>query len=45
MQLSQYANDGRRVDLDALNQTMEKRNVIPKLRSNIPAGLSATSGT
>jgi hypothetical protein len=45
MQLSQYANDGRRVDLDALNQSMDKRNVIPKLRSNIPAGLSATSGT
>ncbi len=45
MQLSQYANDGRRVDLDALNQSLDKRNVIPKLRSNIPAGLSATSGT
>ena len=45
MQLSQYANDGRRVDLDALNQSMDKRNVIPKLRSNIPAGLSASSGT
>jgi hypothetical protein len=45
MQLSQYANEGRRVDLDALNQSMDKRNVLPKLRSNIPAGLSATSGT
>ena len=45
MQLSQYANDGRRVDLDALNQSLDKRNVIPKLRSNIPAGLSATAGT
>jgi hypothetical protein len=45
MQLSQYANDGRRVDLDALNQSMDKRNVLPKLRSNIPAGLSATTGT
>ncbi|MEO5818565.1 MAG: hypothetical protein ABIT20_25065 [Gemmatimonadaceae bacterium] len=45
MQLSQYANDGRRVDLDALNQSMDKRNVIPKLRSNIPAGLTASSGT
>ncbi|MEO8337840.1 MAG: hypothetical protein ABI664_22895 [bacterium] len=45
MQLSQYANDGRRVDLDALNQSMDKRNVIPKLRSNIPAGLSASTGT
>ncbi len=45
MQLSQYANDGRRIDLDALNQSMDKRNVIPKLRSNIPAGLSATTGT
>lgn len=45
MQLSQYANDGRRVDLDALNQSLDRRNVIPKLRTNIPAGLSASSGT
>ena len=45
MQLSQYANDGRRVDLDAINQSLDKRNVIPKLRATIPAGLSASSGT
>jgi hypothetical protein len=45
MQLSQYANDGRRVDLDAINQSLDKRNVITKLRSNIPAGLSASAGT
>jgi hypothetical protein len=45
MQLSQYANDGRRIDLDALNQSLDKRNVIPKLRSTIPAGVSASAGT
>jgi hypothetical protein len=45
MQLSQYANDGRRVDLDALNQSIEKRNVLPKLRSTIPAGVSLSAGT
>jgi hypothetical protein len=45
MQLSQYANDGRRIDLDAINQSLDKRNVIPKLRSTIPAGVSASAGT
>ncbi|MEP6730328.1 MAG: hypothetical protein ABJE10_06810 [bacterium] len=45
MQLSQYANDGRPVDLDALNQSLDKRNVLPKLRSTIPAGMSASAGT
>ena len=40
MQLSQYAAGGRRVDLDAATQSIEKRNVIPKLRSTIPAGMS-----
>ena len=45
MQLSQYATDGRRVDLDAINQSLDKRNVIPKLRSTIPAGVSASAGT
>ena len=44
MQLSQYANDGRRADLDAIEQSMEKHNVMPKLRSAIPAGSSASSG-
>ncbi|MEP6618359.1 MAG: hypothetical protein ABJE47_03550 [bacterium] len=45
MQLSQYATDGRRSDLDAIEQSMEKHNVMPKLRSTIPAGFSSTSGT
>ncbi|MEO7454700.1 MAG: hypothetical protein ABIY52_00465 [Gemmatimonadaceae bacterium] len=45
MQISQYSNDGRRADLDAINQSLDKRNVLPKLRSTIPAGVAATSGT
>jgi hypothetical protein len=45
MQLSQYADDGRRTDLDAVNQSLEKRNVLPKLRSTIPAGIALSSGT
>ena len=45
MQLSQYARDGRRIDLDAINQSLDKRNVLPKLRSTIPAGVSASAGT
>ena len=45
MQLSQYANDGRRIDFDAINQSLDKRNVIPKLRSTIPAGVSTSAGT
>jgi hypothetical protein len=45
MQLSQYAADGRRVDLDAVNQSIEKRNVLPKLRATIPAGTAVTAGT
>ncbi len=45
MQLSQYAKDGRRIDLDAINQSLDKRNVLPKLRSNIPSGVSASAGT
>lgn len=45
MQLSQYARDGRRVDLDATNQSLDKRNVLPKLRSSIPPGVSASAGT
>lgn len=45
MQLSQYAKDGRRIDLDAINQSLDKRNVLPKLRSTIPAGVSASAGT
>ena len=45
MQLSQYANDGRRIDLDAINQSLDRRNVIPKLRSSIPAGVSTSAGT
>jgi hypothetical protein len=45
MQLSQYANDGRRIDLDAVNQSIDKRNVLPKLRSTIPSGVSTSAGT
>ena len=45
MQLSQYANDGRRVDLDAINQSIDRRNVLPKLRYSIPSGVSASAGT
>jgi len=45
MQISQYSNEGRRADLDAINQSLDKRNVLPKLRSTIPAGVAATSGT
>ena len=44
MQISQYTAEGRRGDLDAINQSLERRNVLPKLRSNIPAGASATTG-
>lgn len=43
MQLAQYAADGRTVDLDAINQSLDRRNVLPKLRSTIPAGVSASS--
>jgi hypothetical protein len=45
MQISQYTTDGRRADLDAINQSLDRRNVIPKLRSTIPAGVSASAGT
>jgi hypothetical protein len=45
MQISQYAAEGRRTDLDAINQSLDRRNVLPKLRSTIPAGASASSGT
>ncbi len=45
MQLSQYANEGRGADLDAINQSIDRRNVLPKLRYSIPAGVSASSGT
>jgi hypothetical protein len=44
MQISQYTSEGRRGDLDAINQSLERRNVLPKLRSNIPAGASASTG-
>jgi hypothetical protein len=44
MQISQYAAEGRRGDLDAINQSLDRRNVLPKLRSTIPAGASASSG-
>ena len=37
--------NGRRIDLDAINQSLDKRNVIPKLRSTIPAGGSTSAGT
>jgi hypothetical protein len=45
MQISQYTSEGRRGDLDAINQSLDRRNVLPKLRSTIPAGASATAGT
>ena len=45
MQISQYTAEGRRGDLDAINQSLERRNVLPKLRSTIPAGVSPSSGT
>jgi hypothetical protein len=45
MQISQYGTEGRRSDLDAINQSLDRRNVLPKLRSTIPAGASASSGT
>lgn len=45
MQLNQYANDGRRSDVDAIEHSLEKHNVMPKLRSTIPAGFASTSGT
>jgi hypothetical protein len=44
MQISQYSSEGRRGDLDAINQSIDRRNVLPKLRSAIPAGASASSG-
>ena len=44
MQIAQYAADGRTVDLDAINQSLDRRNVLPKLRSTIPAG-SSSAGT
>ena len=44
MQISQYTAEGRRGDLDAINQSLDRRNVLPKLRSTIPAGASASTG-
>lgn len=44
MQISQYTADGRKGDLDAINQSLDRRNVLPKLRSTIPAGVSASTG-
>jgi hypothetical protein len=44
MQISQYSSEGRRGDLDAINQSLDRRNVLPKLRSAVPAGASATTG-
>lgn len=44
MQISQYSSEGRRGDLDAINQSLDRRNVLPKLRSAIPAGASASTG-
>jgi hypothetical protein len=44
MQISQYTAEGRRGDLDAINQSLDRRNVLPKLRSTIPAGASASAG-
>lgn len=45
MQISQYAAEGRHGDLDAINQSLDRRNVLPKLRSTIPAGAPAPAGT
>ena len=44
MQISQYTTEGRRGDLDAINESLDRRNVLPKLRSTIPAGASASTG-
>jgi hypothetical protein len=44
MQISQYTSEGRSGDLDAINQSLDRRNVLPKLRSTIPAGASASTG-
>jgi hypothetical protein len=44
MQISQYTAEGRRGDLDAINQSLDRRNVLPKLRATIPAGASASAG-
>lgn len=44
MQISQYTSEGRRGDLDAINQSLDRRSLLPKLRSAIPAGASATTG-
>ena len=44
MQISQYSSEGRRGDLDAINQSLDRRSVLPKLRSAIPAGASASTG-
>ncbi len=44
MQISQYSSEGRRGDLDAINQSLDRRNVLPKLRSAVPAGASASTG-
>jgi len=44
MQISQYTSEGRRGDLDAINQSLDRRNVLPKLRSTIPAGAAASTG-
>jgi hypothetical protein len=45
MQISQYTAERRRGDLDAINQSLDRHNVLPKLRSTIPAGASASTGT
>jgi hypothetical protein len=45
MQISQYAEEGRHGDLDAINQSLDRRNVLPKLRSTIPAGAPVPAGT
>jgi hypothetical protein len=44
IQISQYSSEGRRGDLDAINQSIDRRNVLPKLRSAIPAGASTPTG-
>jgi hypothetical protein len=45
MQIIQYTSDGRHGDLESINQSLDRSNVLPKLRSTIPAGAPVPAGT
>jgi hypothetical protein len=45
MQITQYTSEGRRGDLESINQSLDRSNVIPKLRSTIPSGAPVPAGT